>query len=943
MKSILSIVALCLLGIGLNAQNQLKGRVIESNGIEILGAQVLLEETDEQVITDENGWFELTSSEPFPWTLKVVYSGFSDQIIEVKKQKELQIVMWEWSRLGKQEVTAQKRNENQREVPNFITIREGEELVFKGQHRLDESSAHTPGIFITGGYIAPALNVGGIGTSPGNLGFEQSIATFVDGVYYGRAPQATGELLDVNRVEILNGPQGLFFGQSSIGGAINITNNVPENCNEGYISFFGGTDAEYGGEGAYTVAFNPKFRVRMAGLYKSFGGIYEDDFTLEQTGGSEAYTGRITAIFEPSKRFELKVKAQYGESGFDGATIQRITSDSAREVWLAGSGLPSFFQGPQIALGDSTYNPNIQEDFILGQGAAHPLPSTAPLFLERGIEQIGWLDDIGTDISSYNFSISGDYKLDKGNIFAQLGYTGFSWDQMLDYDMSKYFLYHNQAYQDYNQMSGEIRYASKKKKRMNYQAGAYYQLDNFDADNNILTPVKQGSYLLYDFNGNIVVDSVGKPIPHPLYNLGVRFAGAQRGLRFEQEASRTGVFGHLSYTVAPRLSVTVGGRFSNETKKGNAYTIASYSAEEMAAGMIPDRDSWEVVEYLPEAFAPDLLNNLVPVEAARLENMVIRETNVSPSVNVAYTSDKLSVYAKFSQGWKSGGFNLFNEIPVVNSEGFNDIDDDGIPDEATFDPERSNAFELGFKGRLLTSNGGLLSNVSLFYNDYTQLQVNAYNPATAAFTASNAAEVRKIGLLIQGKWMINAFAEIGYNASLLDAKYQDYRGAVCNSAETAETIANGNTNGPCDFSSLNPITGQPTFTINRTGYPVKFAPRYYVTISPNFNIPIGKSGLRINLGGDVSYRDEYEISDNYDHSGRQEPFLLADAWLGLAMKERWYISFYGRNLTDEMFKNLSNNAVLSFARGVRYGGQIRYNIGGCKKDNDESSQKQLRL
>lgn len=942
MKSILWAGLLCLVWFNSDAQNAIKGRVIESNGIEVLGAIVELEETEEQVTTDENGWFELKSSQPFPWNLNITYPGFSQQTLNIKKEKEVQIVMWEWSRLGKQEVTAQKRTEDQKEVPNFITIRQGEEILFKGQNRLDESSAHTPGIFIIGGYAAPSLNVGGIGTSPGNLGFEQSIATFVDGIYFGKAQQAIGELLDVERIEILSGPQGLFFGQSSIGGAINITNNVPENCNEGYINFFGGSQDEYGGEAAYTIVFDPKFRVRVAGLYKTFGGMFEDDYTNEQVGGSEAYTGRITAIYEPSDKFQLKIKGQYGKSSFKGSQLQRITSDSARQVWKPASGLPTFFQGQEIAKNDSTYNPNIQEDNILGQGGALPLPASAPGFFERGVEQIGWLDDIGTDQGTYNFSISGDYKMEQGNIFAQAGYSSYNWDQMLDFDMSKYFLYHNQGYQDYNQISGELRYASTKKKRMNYQAGVYYQKDQLNADNNILTPIKQHEYFIYDFNGNILTDSLGRAVAHPLYHLGVQFAGAQRGVRFEQDASRASAFGHLSYKISPKILVTIGGRITNELKVGNAYTISSYSAEEMALGMVPTRDTWEVVDDLPEAMAPDLVNNLVPVEAPRLENMRLSETTVNPSINVNYSSDKLTVYAKFSQGWKSGGFNLANTIPVVNSEGFNDVDEDGIPDEATFRPEKSNAFELGLKGRWLTPKGGVLNNISLYYNNYDQLQVNTFNPATGAFTASNAGKARKFGLLLEGKLLVNSYFSIGYNGSILDAKYLDYRGAACNGRETQETIANGGT-GPCEFSSINPITGQQTFTVNRTGYSLKFAPTYYVTVSPNFNIPIGRSGFRINLGADVSYRDDYDISDNYDESGSQEAFLLADAWLGFAMKERWFISFYGRNLTNEAYLSISNNAVLGYARDFRYGAQIRYNIGGCEKETNGEGQNKIRL
>jgi len=932
-----------MLCFNLCAQNVIKGKVIENNGIEILGAKVVLQETAQEVITDENGSFVLESDQPFPWNLVVTYIGFSEQRVEVRKPKEdFQIVMWEWERLGNQIVTARKRSENQKEVPNFVSIRKGEEIAFKGQHRLDETTAHTPGLFIIGGYISHTLNIGGIGTSPANTGFEESIATYVDGVYNGKSIQAVTELLDVEQVEILSGPQNLFFGQSSIGGAINITTVDPGKCNEGYINLFAGTQDEFGGEGAYTIAFNPKFRIRMAGLYKTFGGAFIDDYTQEKAGGSESYAGRLTAIIEPSDKFQLKIKGQFNQSTI-GSHIQQITSDSAQSKWAPGYHVPDFLQGGEVALGDSTYNPNFTEDYILNHGASVPLPASAPFFYVRDIEQTGYLDEIGTNSTSYTVSMSGDYKLNKGNVFGQVSYTNLAWDQMLDVDQSSYFIYHNKAFIDYNQLSGEVRYASNKTKRINYQVGAYYQNDNLNGDNHTLTPITQWEYYFRNpFNNDILVDSLGRPIPHPLYPLGVQLAGSLRGVRFERNASRSSAFGHFSYTVAPRLSVTIGGRVSNENKIASVNTISAYTAEEMAADSVPTRDRWQIVENLPEVFAPDLVNNLVPVEAPNLNDMKLSETAVVPSINVSYTSERLTVYAKFSQGWKAGGYNAANTIPQVNSDGFNDLDDDGIPDEAIFKPEKSNAFELGFKGRWLSSVGGMLTNISLFYNNYDQLQVNTLNATTGDFTASNAAKARKVGLSIEGKWMVNSIFQLGYSASFLETEYQDYRGAACNFTETAETIANGN-EGPCELSSVNPTTGQASYIINRSGYQLKYAPAYYVTLSPNFNIPIGKGGFRVNLGGDLSYRDDYEVSDNYDRYGRQEGFFRADAWLGFAMKENWYVSFYGRNLTDEMVKETSNGTIIGYSRGIRFGGQIRYNIGGCKETEAENTQKQLRL
>jgi outer membrane receptor protein involved in Fe transport len=124
-------------------------------------------------------------------------------------------------------VTAQKREQGLQDVPISITAVSGERIADIGITGLQELTLYTPNVKINSGQATPNLFVRGIGSGT-NAGFEQSVGMFIDGVYSGRGALANVPMtMDLQRVEILKGPQGILFGKSTIGGAINITTARP--------------------------------------------------------------------------------------------------------------------------------------------------------------------------------------------------------------------------------------------------------------------------------------------------------------------------------------------------------------------------------------------------------------------------------------------------------------------------------------------------------------------------------------------------------------------------------------------------------------------------------------------------------------------------------------------------------------------------------------------
>ncbi|HEX7819781.1 MAG TPA: TonB-dependent receptor plug domain-containing protein [Sphingobium sp.] len=161
-------------------------------------------------------------------------------------------------------VKAQRREQRLQDVPISVSVVGGEALRSGGLTSLEDVSARLPAVRIAQAVLADLINVRGVG-SGNNPGFEQSVATFVDGVYRARSRSTRAALFDVDRLEVLKGPQTTFFGANAIAGAFNISTRKPgrDFAYNGLTSYDFVTD-EYIVEGGVTVPLSETLSVRAA-------------------------------------------------------------------------------------------------------------------------------------------------------------------------------------------------------------------------------------------------------------------------------------------------------------------------------------------------------------------------------------------------------------------------------------------------------------------------------------------------------------------------------------------------------------------------------------------------------------------------------------------------------------------------------------------------------
>ena len=162
-------------------------------------------------------------------------------------------------------VTAQRREQSLQDVPISVTAITGEAIEQGGFSDVEDLSIFVPNLFMRDAFTGQSLIVRGIGTSTGNEAFEQAVAAFSDGVYYGRDNLSQGAVFDLERVEVVRGPQPTFAGQSATAGAINVITRRPGETWEGGVNMAYGSDEESTLDFAAGGPLSDNFGIRFAG------------------------------------------------------------------------------------------------------------------------------------------------------------------------------------------------------------------------------------------------------------------------------------------------------------------------------------------------------------------------------------------------------------------------------------------------------------------------------------------------------------------------------------------------------------------------------------------------------------------------------------------------------------------------------------------------------
>ena len=228
-------------------------------------------------------------------------------------------------------VTARKRSENLQDVPAAVSAFTGEELVDRQIDRIEELQRLTPNLTV---HEASGLNPGavqvfirGIGSDPG---FDQGVGIYVDDVYLNRTFGAMLELYDVQRIEILKGPQGHLYGRNTLGGAIKYVTRKPDNETRGSFSFKAGTDSLTKVKGNYSTPLGEdSVYWSIAAMSEQRDGYQTNLFDGDEYGSSDKFAVRSTLVWDASENVQVTLTGDYFEDNSDPLVPTRIAVNAA--------------------------------------------------------------------------------------------------------------------------------------------------------------------------------------------------------------------------------------------------------------------------------------------------------------------------------------------------------------------------------------------------------------------------------------------------------------------------------------------------------------------------------------------------------------------------------------------------------------------------------------
>lgn len=351
-------------GVGLvwcEAQNTIvSGRVIRATNSEpLVGTSIFIKGTNRGTITDANGRYRLTISKPV--TLVVRFVGFRDIEQNVTPQEgrlllDFKMVSSE-VQLSDLKVAANRVEEFLQRVPVSASVVSNRDLEARSIYNTMEALNNTPNL-ITDSWLSSQVtfSLRGLSTVFDNVGFESTVALYIDDVYFSRSFGFNSTLMDIERVEILRGPQGTLFGKNTIGGVIHVVSEKPEMTTNGQIELNYGNYNFLQARGKFNKELiKNKLAWRVTGaLTKRDGYINDRVSAVEAQNKTNFYGFRSSLLYTPNTKTNISFRAHYGKDNNAENTFVYASKPDYEPLGIAADekseteqNLPAYFQRQQ--------------------------------------------------------------------------------------------------------------------------------------------------------------------------------------------------------------------------------------------------------------------------------------------------------------------------------------------------------------------------------------------------------------------------------------------------------------------------------------------------------------------------------------------------------------------------------------------------------------------
>lgn len=809
-------------------------------------------------------------------------------------------------------VTAQKREQSLQDVPIVVTSLSQEVLNDAGVKDIKDLTILTPGMTVTSttNEASTTVRIRGVGTVGDNPGLESSVGVVIDGVYRSRNGVGFGDLGELQRIEVLKGPQGTLFGKNTSAGVVNIITEAPS-FTPGYSAeaTYGNYDA-VGVSGSVTGPINDTTAFRLYAARRVRDGFNDIDIgdgprTDTDDQNQDFWTVRGQLLVLPSDSVSVRLIADYAKRD---------------EYCCVGTQIRT---GPTFPFIDGLSNGTGQRPPAAGFG---PLPFSRTAYANRStaqkIEDKGLSAEANIDLNRW-----GD-----ATLTSVTSWRSWSTSNGQDLDFTGADILYRVEDGDFgfkvDNLTQEFRLAGATDK-LDWLVGVFATKEDIARTDSYYFGADYTPFLSFLLSANINAANPSIPVSPGIIGCFTRpgqtaqsfgaclqtggsgrgpfgpggalvtvptFAATGPGFivgqgaedKYSQASESIALFTNNTFHFTEQLDLTVGLRYTYDNKSldglqtnqnGNGATCNAALGNAAAIGGVLG------------ANAPIFLANIcLPWANAAYNNRKIREevndSEISGTVKLAYRpTDWLLTYGSFARGYKSFGYNL-------------DRVQAGITPNATlfFPSETVDSYELGFKATLF--NRSVLLNATYFDQTFENFQLNTF--LGTAFVVESIPELTTRGVDADFLWF-TPIEGLSLSAGLTytDAAFSNF---------TAAELAS-----PANFPQLSLLPGNAP----------SFAPEWSATAGFNFDRSIG-NGLRFGLSMQAKYTTEYNTGSDNLPAKQQDDLTLVNGRVSFGTEDdRYTLELWAQNLTDEDYIQVAYNAPLqgtAFQRTVQPNG-----------------------
>lgn len=721
-------------------------------------------------------------------------------------------------------VTARKREEGLQTTPISIAAFTADDFRARGISDISDITHHAPNVTIdataplSGSSNATSVFIRGVGQTDFVFTTDPGVGVYLDGAYIARSVGGLLDMMDIERLEVLRGPQGTLFGKNTIGGAINVVTRKPGEEMEGEVEATYGRFDRFDVKGMVNIPITNTLYTRISAMSKDMDGYGTRLLTGESMGGKNQAAIKAATRWVAADNFEVNLAVDY----------TNIDEDSPVSTVVSGTRQATFGSPGTLFAGLLHNNLIGAPGGLPGVIALPALPAdTTPLdsrWLTNNLFTSNATGPTGSKNEILGFNGTLDWDLDVVSLKSITAYREMDGNFGRDADGSPLTLVSTSNKMEHEQFSQEFQaVGTALDGSFQWMVGAYYLKEK--GKEWVTVPFAQETFDILDslgLGGTLFPGTPGE-VTLPFCPNIFRVDSVGDGVKIDNES--IAFFGEATYDITTQLALTVGLRWTQDKKgfDGSGTLVGG-----------------------------------VPALASPVANAKFRDATPRVILDYKFTDDTM-IYASYSEGFKSGGFNQRYGAP--------------LPAPTSFEPETVTSYEGGFKSQFWDSRARL--NGAVFHSRYSDIQVVVFDggiPRTI-----NAAKGKITGLELESTLLAGENLMLQANYGYLDAEYSRLDPAII---------------GSFGAPIVNPL---------QLNYRFVNSPKHSLSLGAEYSAPIDSWGF-VRLRGDMSHRSKWANDAVNTPELVQSSVTLFNARLTVApVDEKWSLAVFGQNLSNEKY------------------------------------------